>query len=116
MAVDRDDKYYLERIIEHSKRIEDFTKRFNGNLEKLENDLAYQQAVILSIVQLGENVRKLSEDVKVKNPQVIWREVSDMRNLLVHDYEGTDCSILWDVIENDIPKLKSYCKKILQEI
>ena len=47
---------------------------------------------------------------------IIWREVSDMRNLLVHDYEGTDCSILWDVIENDIPKLKSYCEKILQEI
>lgn len=59
MAVDRDDKYYLERIIEHSKRIADFTKRFNGNLEKLENDLAYQQAVILSVVQLGGECKKI---------------------------------------------------------
>lgn len=78
--------------------------------------MAYQQAVILSVVQLGENVKKLTDGLKSKYSKVLWREVSDMRNLLVHDYDGADFSVLWDAMVNDIPELKNYCEKILTEI
>jgi len=44
-----------------------------------------------------------------------WRNIADTRNFIVHDYDGLDCDIVWDVIVNDIPKLEKVCKQILSE-
>ena len=116
MKRDRNDGYYLERIIEHCQRIGNFTKRFQGSVEKLEKDYAYQQAVTLSLIQIGENVKHLSENLKREYSKIAWRNISDTRNFIVHDYDGLDCDIVWDVIVNDIPALKAYCIEIQNEL
>lgn len=115
MKADRDNGYYLEQIIEHCNRIADFTKRFSGNVETLENDYAYSQCVLMSIIQIGENARKLDEDLREKYNGVNWHEIIGARNKVTHEYDGVDYEIVWNMIEHDIPLLKKYCEKILAD-
>ena len=56
---------------------------------------------------MGEASNHLSEDIKFKFSEVEWVQVIGMWNLLVHEYFGIDSKIVWEVIKNDIPTLKT---------
>ncbi len=67
----------------------------------------------MCIVQIGELVGLLSDEVKVQNPAVPWRTIKDTRNFYVHAYGSIDVSSVWETLRQDIPMLKSSCEKIL---
>jgi uncharacterized protein with HEPN domain len=46
-------------------------------------------------------------------PHIAWRAVSDFRNILAHQYHGIDYDIVWSVIVNDLPPLKSFARTML---
>ena len=63
---------------------------------------------------MGEATKKLPKDFTEKYPEVDWKLMAGMRDKLIHDYFGVDYEIVWDVVENEISKLKSQIIKILQ--
>ncbi len=67
----------------------------------------------MCIVQIGELVGLLSDEVKAQNPAVPWRVIKDTRNFYVHAYGSIDISSVWETLQQDIPLLKSSCEKIL---
>lgn len=67
----------------------------------------------MCVVQIGELVSQLSEDVKRKNSTVPWRIIKDTRNFYVHAYGAIDVAAVWDTLEHDIPALKASCETIL---
>ena len=66
----------------------------------------------MCIVQIGELVGQLSEDVKAKNPAVPWRAIKDTRNFYVHAYGSVDIPSVWETLQRDNPALKVSCEKI----
>lgn len=54
---------------------------------------------------LGEAARKIGPDFRVAHPQIPWREMSDLRNVLIHNYEGADAEMVWGIAEREIPKV-----------
>lgn len=116
MKTERDDGYYLERILKHCLKVEKFTKRFNGSLQMLEEDDAYEQAVVLSFIQIGEAAKQLSDDFVKRYDGVDWKEICKFRDKITHHYDEIEEEIIWDSIEVDIPMLKTYCKKVLKDI
>jgi uncharacterized protein with HEPN domain len=54
---------------------------------------------------IGEAARKIEPEFRRQNPEIPWREMGDLRNTLIHDYEGTDPEVVWGIVENHIPKL-----------
>lgn len=72
------------------------------------------QAVTLEIIIAGEAASKISSDFKQKYPELPWREMSDTRNKLVHDYWDVDYRIVWDIACDFLPGLKEPIEKILQ--
>lgn len=68
-------------------------------------------AIIRNLQIMAESTQKLSEKIKISVHEIPWRDISDFRNKLVHDYLGIDLEMIYDVIENEIPQLK---KKILE--
>lgn len=49
-------------------------------------------------------------------PDIPWREIVGLRNILVHDYESVDLDILWDVVENELPSLRSDIEDLLNRL
>jgi uncharacterized protein with HEPN domain len=75
------------------------------------NDLI-QDAVIRNIEIIGEASNKISKDLKSSYHEIPWREISGMRDKLIHDYMGVDKGVVWKTIKEDIPFIQSLMQKI----
>ena len=80
---------------------------FSKNEEKVD-------ATIFAISQIGELVKNVSENTMEKYNNIEWVVIKNLRNKIVHDYEGINLSLIWDILENDIIQLKSDLEEILK--
>ena len=69
------------------------------------HDLKTQSAVLYQISIIGEAVGRLSDDFKNDHPDVPWRDIRGMRNIILHAYDNVDMPRVWDVVQNDVPDL-----------
>ena len=58
-----------------------------------------------------EAARRLTDDVKRDAPNIDWRKMIDFGNVLRHAYHATRVDIIWDIIQNDLPALKSFVNR-----
>ena len=69
------------------------------------NDAKTIAACVLNLSQIGELAGRLDDEFIQSNAQIPWRNIKNMRNRIVHDYEGILLNIVWDVLETFLPKL-----------
>ena len=67
----------------------------------------------MCIVQIGELVSQLSDEIKAENRAIPWRVIKDTRNFYVHAYGSIDISSVWNTLTQDIPPLQIACRDIL---
>lgn len=84
------------------------------NCEKFFDDKTLQRAFVRSLEIIGEATKKISDEFKQKYPDVGWREMAGMRDVLIHDYFGINYNIVWDVVVNHIPPLLNEIKEIIK--
>lgn len=106
----RDDRAYLEDILEAIERIERYADR--GRAAFVADELV-QTWVVHHLQIIGEAVGKLSDETKEANPDVPWSPIKAMRNVLVHFYFGVDLDRVWQTVVGDLPELKQNIRKIL---
>ncbi|WP_315452948.1 HepT-like ribonuclease domain-containing protein [uncultured Selenomonas sp.] len=64
------------------------------------------EACVFNLSQIGELTTKLGDAVKVENPQVAWAQIYGLRNRIVHDYEGVNLRLIWEIVSDDMPELR----------
>ena len=72
-----------------------------------------QHAALYDLVIVGETLGKVSAEVKSAAPDIEWRKISNLRNLLVHGYWQVDLEIIAGVIENRIDPLVIELEKLI---
>lgn len=75
-------------------------------LSDVQEDGMLQRACARSIEIIGEAAKNISSSLKKTHPQIPWKQLSGMRNKLIHQYFGINWVIVWDVIENHLPALR----------
>lgn len=108
------DSVYLRHILEAIKSIEEYLKDFN--YESLLKDKKTVAAVVREMEIIGEAANNLSDDFKKSHPEIPFRDMSDMRNVLIHEYFGVNIKIVWDTCQIDLPKLKEVIIAILSSL
>jgi len=108
----KDSKVYLQDIYEIIERIEDYTK--NRNRDQFLDDYEKQDAIIRRLEIIGEAVKRVSVKIKENNPDIPWRQMSGMIDVLVHEYAGVNMGRVWDTVKKDIPRLKKQILKLLK--
>lgn len=78
------------------------------------NDEMIQEAVIRKIEIIGEASNRISDELKNKFPDLPWRKMRDMRNILIHMYD--ELEIIWDTAKKDIPRLKDQIETIMPKL
>lgn len=106
------DELILQKIIMFCERIAANLKECQ-TLEKFQDKVLYQDACAMCLVQIGELVTLLSDEVKSKMEKVPWRIIKDTRNFYVHNYGSVDVKTFWKTLNEDISSLCSECEKIL---
>lgn len=92
-----------------------FIDRVSAKLARFEIDEGLWQAdedlrdmIYISIEQIGERAARLNVDqAQADFPNIEWPQIIGLRNILVHDYDSIDASLVWDIVCTDLPKLRS---------
>lgn len=100
----KDSRLYLIHVRDCISRIETYT--IEGRAAFME-DSKTQDAVVRNLEVMCESTRQLPEVWKAAHPEIDWRQVSDFRNFLAHQYLDVDLEIVWNVVENYLPELKA---------
>lgn len=69
------------------------------------DDFARQDAVVRRLEILREAARRVSETTRDAHPEVPWRLLIGMRNVLINDYPDVNYAIVWDTVQKDLPQL-----------
>lgn len=105
------DRVRIQHMLDAAERITTFTDGISK--EQFTEDEKLNLAVIRLFEILGEAANNISDDLREEYHDVPWREISGVRNRLIHGYFDVDLNIVWEIIQQDIPALISNLKYIL---
>ena len=80
------------------------------------SDTRTADAVVRNLEIIGEAATRIPEEFKAGHPEVPWRRVVGLRNRIVHEYFGVDIGIVWSVVSQDLPHLKSQIQDIADKL
>ena len=107
----KDTRVYFEDILESVSQIEKYTNKITCE-EFLKNTLI-QDAVTRRLEIIGEAVKKVPQDIRDLYPDVPWRNIAGMRDILIHEYSGVNLKRVWKVVKSDMPNLKKCVIEII---
>jgi uncharacterized protein with HEPN domain len=100
----RSPNLYIDDVLQACEEILDFTRKLH-NADELGKDRRTYLAVVRSLEVVGEAARQMPRGFKSEHPEIPWREVASLRNVIAHEYFGLDNEIIWDVVQTQIPDL-----------
>ncbi len=109
----RDYKVYLEDILAAIDKIQEYTRRINQ--ASFAADAKTFDAVIRNLEVIGEAAKQIPNEIRVQLKSVPWKEISGMRDVLIHQYFGVEDETLWDIIQNELPTLKEHILHFIAE-
>lgn len=110
----RNELVFFDDILESIFKIQEYIKEvdeqaFAQNSEK-------QDAVIRRLEIIGEAVKSISSETREKYPQVRWREIAGMRDIIVHQYFGVSIELIWRFAQTDLIALREEISKIVAQM
>ena len=102
MQLDKDPAYLLD-IFQAAQLILEFSKDINR--EAFDKDVMRQDAIVRRIEIIGEASKRLSGAFKSGHPEIPWKLMAGMRDVVIHNYDRVDLDEVWKVIHDNIPML-----------
>ncbi|MGF1478635.1 MAG: DUF86 domain-containing protein [Cyanophyceae cyanobacterium] len=72
------------------------------------------KAVLYDFIVIGEAAVSIPAEVQAKTPEIPWRLMGDMRNVVAHEYLRVEPEIIWDTVNNNLPSLIEPLQKLLE--
>lgn len=109
---ERSNKLFVEDILEAIEKIKRYTKGLT--YKTFAKDQMVVDAVIRNLEIIGEASRNIPDDVRDSYPDIPWKRMIGLRNIVVHEYFGVDLSIIWDIINRNLPDTKPEITAMLE--
>ena len=108
----KDPTLYADQILEAIKNI--YADIDGKNLESFCADRRTRQLVERNLEILSEASRRLPDEFKQREPDIPWRNIAGIGNVLRHDYHKTNAEILWEICRKDLRNLQDAVERILR--
>ena len=110
----RDLQLYIGDILDSIAKIEEYVRDI-GEEEFLGNT-QLQDAVLRRLEVIGEATKNIPETLRQKYPQVPWKRIAGLRDVLIHEYFGVNMRRTWKVVREDIGELKGQILQVQKEL
>jgi uncharacterized protein with HEPN domain len=109
----RDYRLFLEDILECGTRIQSYAANldFAGFVS---NRMAFD-AILRNLEIIGEAAKNVPSEVRARYPEVEWRAIAGLRDVMAHEYYGLENETLWNIVEREVPVLVEQLTKIIQQ-
>jgi len=104
---------YLQDTYEYLNDIETFTELMGK--EDFFTDRKTQLAVIRAFEVIGEIVKRLPQHLLHTQPEIDWRAIKGFRDILIHQYDNIDLTIVWDAVER-VPQVRQAVQALLDSL
>jgi uncharacterized protein with HEPN domain len=108
-----DQRVYVLHALDAIDAILEYT---GGGRTEFMTDRKTQDAVIRNIEILGQAVKGLTDATRSIDATIPWRQIAGMRDKLIHDYFGVDLTLVWDVVERELPELRPKLVAITEQL
>jgi len=99
----------LEALIDVIEAIELIFQYVEGvSPDLLATNIEKQDAILRRIAIIGEATKRLSPAFKEQHPDIPWKQIAGMRDILTHHYDEVDFDEVWTVINENLPQLLNY--------
>lgn len=109
----KSDKVYLQDILDAISDIERFVRGVSST--EFMRSKEKQYAVIRALEIMGEATKQVSKDLRVKHPEVPWKDIAGMRDKLIRAYFGVKTELVWETVRQKLPQLKKNINTLLKE-
>lgn len=109
----RDYSLYLDDIQIAASKILAYTSGMT--YDDFVNDPKTFDAVVFNLEVIGEAVKHIPDELRARYPDVDWKRIAGLRDIIAHGYFGLNRQVLWDVVQNRIPELLQNVQQILQD-
>ncbi len=101
----RDDQVRLLHMIDHAREAAELVR--GRSRVDLDSDRVLSLALVRLLEVIGEAANRVSEQTRQQHPGVSWLQIVSLRNRLIHGYDSVDLDILWQILQQDVPRLIS---------
>jgi uncharacterized protein with HEPN domain len=110
--MERDNASLID-LVNAAKRVLQFARGMDKTA--LSKDEEKQSAILYQVIIIGEATKRLSIAYRSQHPEVPWKDIAGMRDILAHQYDRVNLNTLWDVIQTDIPELLKLLQPLLPD-
>jgi len=109
---DRPYGLYASDMLESMARIERYVKGLSYN-EFVRSEIVID-AVIRNLEVMGEAAKNVPDEVKDAHPEIPWKRIVGLRNIVIHDYLGIDLENIWRIATKNIPEVRPLVARLLE--
>jgi uncharacterized protein with HEPN domain len=110
----RDMRVYVQDMMECIDVIGEYIQSLTE--EEFYRNRQVQDAVLRRLEIIGEAVKNLDEDFRNRYPEIPWKKIAGLRDVLIHEYFGVSLKRVWRVIKIDLVDLKLQISRIWEEL
>jgi uncharacterized protein with HEPN domain len=110
---DRDLALILRQIVEFANEITAMVA--TRAREDLDINREFRRALERCVELVGEAATRLPENWRASHPEIPWRQIIAMRNIMIHGYDVVVSDVLWEVATNDVPRLREEITQLLEK-
>lgn len=100
----KDPAVFLAHIVDSILLIEEYSRDVSES--EFHKDRSLQDAIIRRLEIIGEAVKNLPVSFRTKHPEIPWRQIAGMRDILIHEYFDVDLALTWRVVKQELPQIK----------
>ena len=109
----RDPMVAVQQMRDHGKEAMELAE--GRNRVDLDLDRMFELAMVRLLEVLGEASRRVPDEFRARYPHVPWRQTTDLRNVLIHEYDTVDFDALWRIVQEHLPPLVPQLQAIIDE-
>ncbi len=107
-------KMIVGKILKYISKILEYTN--DTEYDDFINNSMLVEACVFNLSQIGELANKIDKTFEDNHSSIPWRVMYGLRNKIVHDYEGVNLVLIWDIVREDLPELNNQLEELYKSI